>query len=105
MSTFPAWFGMLELPFLVLCIFFAFLTAAALKGGLFGRGMMQMAWGFLVMGIGHLLMQIEAVFHVNLLVALLGVALGNVAWVVALIATWGLSGLGFYNIYRASKGR
>ena len=48
------WFGLLELPFLALCIFFAFVTARALKGGIFGRGMLLLAWGFLVMAVGHL---------------------------------------------------
>jgi len=53
----------MELPFLFISVFFAFLTAHAMRGGKFGKGMKFMAW-----------------------------------------VTWGLSGLGFYSIYKASKG-
>jgi hypothetical protein len=98
------WFGVMELPFLFISVFFAFLTAYALKGGKFGRGMKFMAWSFLVMAIGHLHMQVEHYYGFNLFKTLLGSLSGSIAWFVALIVTWGLSGLGFYSIYKASKG-
>ncbi|HEY4338199.1 MAG TPA: hypothetical protein VGM89_19965 [Puia sp.] len=98
------WFGVMELPFLFISVFFAFLTAYALRGGKFGRGMTYMAWGFLVMAVGHLHMQIEHYYGVNIFKTLLGQVSGSVAWFVALIVTWGLSGLGFWSIYKASKG-
>lgn len=97
------WFGVLELPFLFLCVFFAFLTAAALRGGRFGPGMNLLAWGFLVMAVGHLHMQISQYFGVNLFDSLFGPAGGAVAWYIALVVTWGLSGLGFYQLYKASR--
>lgn len=97
-------FGVLELPFLFVCIFFAFRTASALKGGIFGKGMTLMAWGFLVMAIGHLHMQIDHFTGYNLFNQLLGNTMGQVVWYIALVITWTLSGLGFYNIYKASKG-
>lgn len=97
-------FGLLELPFLFLCVVFAFLTANALKGGRFGSGMMYMAYGFLVMAIGHLHMQIHHLFHVNIFNELLGETFGQVFWFIALIITWSLSGYGFYKIYKAAKG-
>lgn len=97
------WFSLLELPFLILCIFFAFLTANALKGGIFGHGMNLLAWGFLVMAAGHLHMQIEAYTGFSLFNSLLGAMGGSIAWILALIATWGLSGFAFYRIYKASK--
>ena len=97
-------FGLLELPFLVLCVAFAFLTAGNLRGGIFGNGMMLIAWGFLVMGVGHLHMQIEHFFNLNIFNSLLGPFLGRFAWFFALIATWTLSGLGFYRIFKASRG-
>ncbi|MGD1844758.1 MAG: hypothetical protein ACFB10_05130 [Salibacteraceae bacterium] len=96
------WFGVLELPFLFLCMYFAFVTANAMKGGVFGQGMMLMSWGFLVMGVGHLNMQAEHFFDFNLFYVLLGETAGKVAWFVALVATWSLSGLGFYRIYKAA---
>jgi hypothetical protein len=83
--------ALLEIPFLLFCVVFAFLSARQLKGGVFGTGMMLTAWGFLVMGIGHLHMQLETQ--------------GRYAWFVALLGTWTLSGLGFKHIYRASRGR
>ena len=97
------WFGVMELPFLFISVFFAFLTAYALRGGRFGKGMTYMAWGFLVMAIGHLHMQIEHYYGINIFKQVLGQLSGSIAWFVALIVTWGLSGLGFWSIYKASK--
>lgn len=98
------WFGFMELPFLFISVFFAFLTAYSMRGGQFGKGMKFMAWGFLVMAVGHLHMQIEHYYGFNLFRYLLGQFSGSIAWFVALIVTWGLSGLGFYSIYKASRG-
>ena len=39
------WFGVMELPFLFIAVLFAFLTAYALRGGKFGKGMAYVAWG------------------------------------------------------------
>ena len=103
-SNMGYWFGVMELPFLFISVFFAFLTAYALKGGKFGKGMTFMAWGFLVMAVGHLHMQIEHYYGFNLFKTLFGAFSGSIAWFLALIVTWGLSGLGFYSIYKASKG-
>jgi hypothetical protein len=98
------WFGVMELPFLFISVFFAFLTAYALRGGRFGKGMTFMAWGFLVMAIGHLHMQIEHYYGINIFKTVLGQMSGSIAWFAALIVTWALSGLGFWSIYKASKG-
>jgi hypothetical protein len=98
------WFGVMELPFLFISVFFAFLTAYSMKGGKFGKGMKFMAWGFLVMAVGHLHMQIEHFYGFNLFKSLFGQMSGSIAWFVALVVTWGLSGLGFYSIYKAGKG-
>lgn len=103
-SNMSYWFGVMELPFLFIAVLFAFLTAHALKGGRFGKGMTLMAWGFLVMAVGHLHMQIEHYYGINIFKTLLGQLSGSVAWFAALVVTWGLSGLGFYSIYKASKG-
>ncbi|HXB90907.1 MAG TPA: hypothetical protein VNU72_01400 [Puia sp.] len=103
-SNMSYWFGVMELPFLFISVFFAFLTAYALRGGRFGKGMTFMAWGFLVMAIGHLHMQIEHYYGINIFKSLLGQISGSIAWFVALIVTWGLSGLGFWSIYKASRG-
>jgi hypothetical protein len=75
-----------------------------MKGGKFGKGMTFMAWGFLVMAVGHLHMQIEHYYGINIFKTLFGSISGSIAWFVALVVTWGLSGLGFYSIYKASKG-
>jgi hypothetical protein len=103
-SAMGYWFGVMELPFLFIAVFFAFMTANTLKGGKFGKGMTFMAWGFLVMAVGHLHMQIEHYYGFNLFKTLFGSFSGSIAWFCALIVTWGLSGLGFYSIYKASKG-
>jgi hypothetical protein len=99
------WFGVMEIPFLFLSVFFAFATALAMKGGRFGRGMKWIAWGFLIMAVGHLHMQIEHLYGFNLFKWALGDTGGSVAWFIALVITWCFSGLGFYSIYKASKGQ
>lgn len=98
------WFALAELPFLFLTVLFGFLTAAVLKGGRFGEGMVLIAWGSLVMGIGHIHMQIYNLLGTNLLDSLFGKTGGGILWFVALICAWALSGTGFYYIYSASKG-
>lgn len=98
------WSGVMELPFLFISIFFAFATANALKGGKFGKGMNLLAWGFLVMAVGHLHMQAEHFYGFNLFKTVFGEIGGSIAWFLALVVTWGFSGLGFYSIYKASKG-
>lgn len=100
---FQQWFGILELPFLLVCIVYSFKTAQQLKGGVFGKGMWFLAWGFSIMAVGHLSMQITNIFGVDIFDALLNQPLGKVAWFIALMATWALSALGFYKIYQASK--
>lgn len=96
-------FGLIELPFLIIAIVFSFLTAKRLKGGRFGSGMQLLAWGFLIMAVGHLHMQIASIYNYNLFNTLLGEVGGRAAWFVALVATWGLSALGFLKIYKASS--
>jgi hypothetical protein len=103
-SNMSYWFGVMELPFLFIAVFFAFLTAHALRGGRFGKGMTYMAWGFLVMAVGHLHMQIEHYYGINIFKSVLGQISGSIAWFIALVVTWGLSGLGFWSIYKASRG-
>ena len=96
-------YALVELPALVLAVIFGFLTARALRGGRLGQGMALIAWGFLVMAVGHLHMQGEVLFGFNLFEALLGHDVGEAVWVVALLVTWTLTGLGFYRLYRASS--
>lgn len=102
-SGFNEIFGMIELPFLIIAIVFSFLVAKRLKGGKFGAGMQLLAWGFLIMAIGHLHMQIDHIYGYNLFNSLLGDVAGRGAWFVALVATWALSALGFLKIYKASS--
>jgi hypothetical protein len=99
------WFGFMELPFLFICVIFAFMTASALKGGKFGKGMKLMAWGFVVMAVGHLHMQVDHFYHFNLFNLLFGEMGGSLAWFLALVVTWLLSAAGFYSMYKAGKGR
>ena len=97
------WTGIIELPFLLVSVFFAFATAAKMKDGKFGKGMRLLAWGFLVMAVGHLHMQVQQFTGINVFETLLGKSIGSLVWSVALLVTWGLSALGLYHIYSASK--
>lgn len=95
--------GLLELPFLLIAVVFAFRTANALKGGVFGRGMLLIALGALVMAVGHLHLQAQTMWGVNIFGSLLGSAVGTAVWIIALMITWALTGAGFYSIYKTSK--
>src|SRR5438270_5085338 len=79
------WSGLMELPFLVISVVFAFATARALKGGKFGKGMNLIAWGFVVMALGHLHMQIEHFYGFNIFKSVLGNIAGTLVWFMALI--------------------
>ena len=96
------WFGLLEFPFLILCIFYCFKTSAVLRGGIFGKGMKYLAWGFVVMAVGHIAMQIHHICGFDVFRDVLGHLFGSLLWFVALSITWGLSAIGFYRIYTAS---
>ena len=101
---FTTFFAFAELPFLIIALIFGFITARKLRGGIFGKGMNLIAWGFLVMAVGHLHMFIDKMFGFNLFNSLLGETGGTLAWILALMVTWGLSGLGFWSMYKASDG-
>jgi hypothetical protein len=96
-------FALIELPALAAAVIFGFLTARALRGGRLGDGMALIAWGFLVMAVGHLHMQGEVLFGFNLFDSLFGHSVGQVVWIVALLVTWVLTGFGFFRLYRASS--
>lgn len=103
MPHFPStWFSLLELPFIILAIGFSFLNARAFRGGRLGRGMSLLAWGFVIMGIGHLLLMTQQLWGLDLLSRFFGSA-GQFLWLGALAATWVLSGLGFYSMYQVSR--
>ncbi len=97
------WFAALEVPLLLVCLVFALLTARALRGGAFGFGMQLLAGGFLVMAAGHLHMQVKHFTGFSLFETLFGGTGGAIAWFAALVATWTLSGYGFYRMYRAAR--
>ena len=97
------WFGLLELPFLFLCIFYCFKTSAALRGGVFGKGMKYLAWGFVIMAVGHVAMQVHHSFGFDVFRDVFGYLWGSLLWFIALSLTWGLSAIGFYSIYKVSK--
>jgi hypothetical protein len=99
----PILLGLLEIPFLAVALLYSWRTASALHGGIFGRGMGLIAAGTLVMGIGHLLMLAHTALGVDLLSVVFGGTLGGVFWVIALLASWGLTGIGFHSIYKASR--
>jgi len=103
LADIKTWFGIVELPFLFGAVLFGFLTASVMRGGRFGTGMALIAWGSLVMGAGHIHMQVDYLFQLNLFNNMFGKIAGSVVWVVALITAWALSGFGFYQIYSASK--
>lgn len=95
-------FALIELPALLAAVVFGFLTARALHGGRLGAGMKLVAWGFLVMAVGHVHMQVEVLFGLNLFGSILGADIGLAAWILALLLTWTLTGLGFLRLYHAS---
>ncbi|HET7275024.1 MAG TPA: hypothetical protein VFI91_07570 [Longimicrobiaceae bacterium] len=103
-AALQGWFSLVEVPALFAAVIFGFLTAKALRGGKLGTGMTLIAWGFLVMAIGHLHMQAELHFGFNLFGVLFGDSAGAFVWFVALVVTWTLTGAGFFKLYRAGSG-
>lgn len=103
LSDIHIWFVIVELPFLFTAVFFGFMTANALKGGVFGQGIRLMAWGFLVMGAAHFHLMVTRLFGYDLFAKVFGDVGGTFVVMVILAMTWTLSGLGFYRIYRISK--
>ncbi len=97
------WPTVLEIPLLFMAVYFSFRTASALRGGVLGTGMTLLAWGFLIMGIGHAHMQLKMVFGIDIFAMAFGDLGGRIVWVIALMATWGLSALGLYKMYKASS--
>ena len=97
------WVSLLELPFLLLGVIFAFVTARSLRGGAFGTGMLFIAIGTLIMGVGHLSMLADDLWGFSVFNVLFGNVAGPIVFVIALILTWGFTGYGFYRIYRASR--
>ncbi len=97
------WVSLLELPFLFVGVVFAFLTARALKGGAFGTGMLYIAVGTLIMGVGHLSMTANNLLGFDIFSFFFGNTAGPIVFVIALILTWGFTGLGFYRILKASR--
>lgn len=102
-KEFTALLGLLGLPFLGIVTIFNFMNARYLKGGKFGLRMNYLALGFLVMGLGHLHMQISHRFQYNFFNSLLRDFGGVVALLITLVIIWSLSGLGFYQMWKASK--
>ena len=96
------WLGIIELPLMLLSVFFAFATASKMKHGKFGKGMKFLAWGFLIMATGHAHMQFENFTGINLFGEVFGNTGGQLTWIIALLCTWGLSALGLYNLYKES---
>jgi hypothetical protein len=100
---FPLLLALLEIPFLAVALVYSWRTAGAMQGGIFGRGMGLIAAGLLVMAVGHLLMLVHTALGIDVLYAVFGGTLGSVFWVIALVASWGLTGTGFHSIYKASR--
>jgi hypothetical protein len=99
----PMLLSLCEIPFLAVALLYSWRTAGAMQGGIFGRGMGLIAAGLLVMAIGHLLMLVHTALGIDLLDVLFGGRFGSVLWVIALVASWGLTGTGFHSIYKASR--
>jgi hypothetical protein len=97
------WFGIIELPFLLVSVFFAFATAHKFRNTRLGKGMRYLAWSFVVMAVGHLHMQVEQFTGINIFKSLLGPNAGLITWSIALLATWGLSAAGLYSIYNVGR--
>ena len=102
-------FQLLEIPFLFLTVVFAVLAAILLRSAeqvidtkKISRGMLALAVGYIIMGIGHLVMQANRLLNINVFNSLFGDVGGVIAWYTALMLTWASSSLGFFWIIRSS---
>jgi preprotein translocase subunit SecG len=104
-QTMKQWYGVIEIPFLLLAVVLSIMTAYEFKGGALGKGMMFLAIGLLVMAVGHIHMQLQKFLNFDIFDLLFGKIGGNIAWVIALIITWGCTAYGFYSLYKAGKSK
>ena len=100
---FEQWFGIVELIFLATCIYYAFKTANRLKGGVFGSGMIHIAWGFVILGVGHLISQLAYIFEADLMALILKQQQGLITELLIFVFAWGVIILGFMKIFQATR--
>ncbi len=100
---FEHWFGMVEMLFLLVCIYFAFKTAHSLKGGVFESGMIHIAWGFVILAFGHGISQLAYIFEVDVLELILRQQQGKITELLIFVFAWGVLILGFMKIYQATR--
>ena len=103
-SSVADWVSVLEVPIFLTSVVMAFLTARALRGGIFGIGMLFLAVSFLIMAAGHASMFVERIADVDPFHVIFGRTLAPYAWALVLILTWAVSAIALYRIYRAAKG-
>lgn len=93
------WLGVLELPFLLVCLVYAWLSTRAMQDGILGRGLRYLLWGLILLTLLHICTQF----------------LGIIGWQSAewpfyagfrsllYIGVWGCFAFGFYHLYQVSK--
>ncbi len=102
-------FQLLEIPILFLTVLFAVVAAISLQSKekvidkkKISKGMLALAIGYIIMGVGHLVMQTNRLMNTNVFNSLFGDTGGTFAWYIALILTWSSSCIGFYWIIQSS---
>ncbi len=102
-------FQLIEIPVLFITVTFAVLAATLLRSTKqvvdirkISRGMFALAVGYIIMGIGHLVMQANRLFSIDVFDSLFGNAGGPIAWYTTLVFIWISSSLGFYWIIQSS---
>ncbi len=103
------WFQLIEIPTIFLTVIFAVVAAISLRSTeqiidkkKMSRGMFALAIGYIIMGIGHLVLQANRLMNINVFNSLFGDTGGVIAWYTALILTWSSSSSGFYWIIHSS---
>ena len=98
----PHFYYVLEVPFIITATVMSFIITRRFKGRPFGLAMLFLAWSFLVMGIGHILLLLNS-FGYAILEEILGDAVADLSILLALISTWLLAIISFSLILKADR--
>ena len=97
------WLGFIEFPFLFASIFYSFKTADAFRGSKLGDGAHLLAYGFIIMTLSQVNLQLRTFFELDMLAWIFSPNVSGIVWFLGLIAMWALFAMGVFRIYQSHK--
>ncbi len=94
--------SLIELPFLILAVALGIISTRYHVTGALKTGIVYIVAGLVIMSIGHLHMQVEHIWGINIFRSVLGETAGKAIWAMALIISWSMSAYGFRSLTLSS---